>query len=91
MSEDRVGLALLLSCSCCDCVVMYSALAAFLQGARGFHLTISFHSLSFDLQELLHGKILKFYFSKQSAGRSVHNGYFFFAVVLSGEDSAVLL
>lgn len=45
MSEDHIRLALLLSCSCGDCVATYSAPAAFSQRAQGLQLTTSSQSL----------------------------------------------
>lgn len=45
MSEDHIRLALLLSCSCGDCVATYSAPAAFSRGAQGLQLTTSSQSL----------------------------------------------
>lgn len=51
-----------------------------------------FQSLGFDLQKLLHVKILELFFpSSQQGGVYMQNESFFFAVELSGEDAAALL
>lgn len=52
----------------------------------------SFQSLSFDLQKLLHVKILELFFrSSQQGGVYMQNESFFFAAELSGEGAAALL
>lgn len=92
MSEDHIRLALLLSCSCGDCVATYSAPAAFSRGAQGLQLTTSSQSLmlwSAGIAACEDPEVL--FFKAVSRAECAEWILFFFAVMLSGEDSAVLL
>lgn len=74
------------------CFVAQAAESAFSCGDQSFSADSSLQSLCFDLQKLLHVKIVESHFrSSQQGGVYKQNESFFFAVQLSGEDAAARL